>query len=68
VRCQDAIDLLERERLADGTFPVEWTNSRRADEIETRGTFADWGTLHKKKGNLLVTVDALYVIREAGRG
>jgi hypothetical protein len=67
-RCQDALDLLERKRLADGMFPVEWTNVRRADTFETRGTYTDWGPLHKKKGNLLVTIDALYVLREAGRG
>ena len=66
-RCQDALDLLERKRLADGTFPVEWTNVTKADRIETRGTYADWGILHRKKGNPLVTVDALYVLREAGR-
>jgi len=66
-RCRDALDLLERKRLADGTFPVEWTNVTKADRIKTRGTYADWGTLHKKRGNLLVTVDALYVLREAGR-
>jgi len=66
-RCQDALDLLERKRLADGTFPVEWTNVKKADRIETRGTYADWSTLHRKKGNPFVTVDALYVLREAGR-
>lgn len=67
-RCQDALDLLEQKRLADGSFPVEWTNVKRADRIESRGTFADWGPLHKKKGNPFVSVDALYVLREAGRG
>jgi hypothetical protein len=66
-RCQDALDLLERKRLADGTFPVEWTNVTKADRMETRGTYADWGILHRKKGNPFVTVDALYVLREAGR-
>jgi hypothetical protein len=66
-RCQDALDLLERKRLADGTFPVEWTNVRKAEQIETRGTYADWGVLHKRKGNPLVTVDALFVLKEAGR-
>jgi len=66
-RCDDALDRLERKRLADGTFPVEWTNVTKADRIETRGTYADWGILHKKKGNPLVTVDALYVLKEAGR-
>ena len=67
-RCRDAIDLLERKRLADGMLPVEWTNVRRADQIESRGTYADWGPIHKRKGNPFVTVDALYVLREAGRG
>jgi len=66
-RCQDALDLLERKRLSDGTFPAEWTNVKRFEKIETRGTYADWGPLHRKQGNLLVTVDALYVLREAGR-
>lgn len=66
-RCQDSLDLLECKRLADGTFPVEWTNVTKADRIETRGTYADWGILQRKKGNPFVTVDALYVLREAGR-
>ncbi len=30
-RCNDALDLLESKRLADGTFPVELTNATRAD-------------------------------------
>ena len=66
-RCREALDLLERRRLADGTFPVEWTNVSKANRITTRGTYADWGTLHKRRGHPLVTVDALYVLREAGR-
>jgi hypothetical protein len=66
-RCRDALDLLEQKRLADGEFPVEWTNVKQADRIETRATFADWGPLQKNKANPLVTVDALYVLREAGR-
>jgi hypothetical protein len=66
-RCRDALDLLESKRLADGTFPVEWTNVTKADRIQSRGTFADWGNLGRKRGNPLVTVDALYVLRQAGR-
>lgn len=66
-RCQAALDLLESKKLADGTFPVEWTNAKRASRIESRGTYADWGPRHKKKGNPLVTVDALYVLKAAGR-
>ena len=66
-RCADALDLLERKRLTDGMFPVEWTNVKTADQIESRGTYADWGTLSKRKGHPLVTVDALWVLNEAGR-
>jgi hypothetical protein len=66
-RCSDALDLLERKQLANGMFPVEWTNVRAIDRIETRGTYANWGPLAKCKGNPLVTVDALWVLREAGR-
>jgi hypothetical protein len=67
-RCVDALDLLERKRLGDGMFPVEWTNVKMADRIESRGTYADWSPLSKRKGHPLVTVDALWVLREAGRG
>lgn len=66
-RCQAALDLLESKRLADGTFPAEWTNVRQSSRIESRGTYADWGPTHKKRGNLLVTIDALYVFQESGR-
>ncbi len=66
-RCYDALDLLERKRLPDGMFPVEWTNVKTTDRIESRGTYADWGPRGKRQGNPLVTVDALFVLREAGR-
>jgi hypothetical protein len=66
-RCADALDLLERKRLPDGRFPVEWTNVKLANRIVSRGIFADFGPLSKRKGNPLVTVDALWVLQEAGR-
>lgn len=66
-RCKEALDLLEGKRLANGMFPVEWTNVKKADQIETRGTYADWGMVGKRQGNPFVTVDALYVLGEAGR-
>lgn len=65
-RCRDALDVIEGKRLADGTFPVEWTNVKRVDQVETRGTYADWGPLTKRKGNPLVTVDALHVAGAPG--
>jgi hypothetical protein len=66
-RCADALDLLARKRLADGMFPVEYTNVKTVDRIESRGTFADFGPLSKRKGHPLVTVDALWVLQQAGR-
>jgi hypothetical protein len=66
-RCAGALDLLEGKRLADGMFPVEYTNVKTAARIESRGTFADWSPLSKRRGHSLVTVDALWVLREAGR-
>jgi hypothetical protein len=66
-RCAAALDLLEGKRLADGMFPVEYTNVKQTDRIESRGTYADFGPLSKRKGHPLVTVDALWVLREAGR-
>lgn len=67
-RCNDALDLLEAKCIEDGTFPAEWTNLKRADQIESRGTYADWDPIGKRKDNPFVTVDALHVLREAGRG
>jgi len=66
-RCTDALDLLEQKRLADGMFPVEWTNANTTDRAASRGTYADWGPRGKTRGNPFVTIDALYVLREAGR-
>ena len=66
-RCSDALDLLESKRLSDGMFPIEWTNSRTVDEVKSRGTYADWGPRGKRRPNPYVTIDALYVLREAGR-
>lgn len=66
-RCAGALDLLEGKCLADGMFPVEWTNVRTTDRLVSRGTFADWGARGRKQGNPFVTIDALYVLRAAGR-
>lgn len=66
-RCAEALDLLASKRLADGMFPVEWTNVKTATQFQSRGTYADWGPLSRRKGHPLVTVDALWVLREAGR-
>jgi len=67
-RCADALDLLQDKRLPDGTFPVEWTNVRTTDRPVSRGTYADWGPRGGTRSNPFVTIDALWVLHEAGRG
>ena len=41
-------------------------NGKASKEVTTRGSFADWGPSGKKATNEFVTVDALYVLKEAG--
>lgn len=66
-RCKEALDLLESKRLPDGGFPAE-KKYFRVTGIKTTGrSLVDWGVTSKKKMNEFVTVDALYVLREARR-
>jgi hypothetical protein len=72
-RCQDALDLLESKRLADGGFPVETkyynTNEKfyRNGKRATGYSLVDWGGTGVKKMNPWVTADALIVLKAAGR-
>jgi hypothetical protein len=67
-RCAAALDLLESKRLPDGGFPAEARYYRVTDDPKagSRST-VDWGGASKKKLNEFVAVDALYVLKEAGR-
>ena len=55
------------KRLPDGMFPVEWTNAKTTDRVASHGTYADWGPRGARRGNPLVTVDALRVLSAARR-
>ena len=66
-RCRDALAVLESKRLPDRGFPAEIKNARPADTRITRGSWADWGPGGKTRTNELVTVDALLVLKAAGR-
>lgn len=67
-RCNDALDLLESKRLSDGGFPAETTLYRKVtDPSISRGSLVDWGGQGKKRFNEWVTVDALSVLKAAGR-
>ena len=67
-RCADALDLLEARRLTDGGWPAEkryYTVSPKA--MVTSADYVNWGGTSRKRMNEWVTVDALTVLRAAGR-
>jgi hypothetical protein len=66
-RCQDALDILEDKRLSDGGWPAEARFYQNTDETKSNYDLVNWGGVDKRKYNEWVTVDALYVLREAGR-
>lgn len=66
-RCKDALELLETKRLPDGGFPAEESFSRPTRPQLSGYSPVRWGGTSKKTMNLFVTVDALYVLRIAGR-
>jgi hypothetical protein len=66
-RCQDALDILEEKRLPDGGWPAEARFYQNTDETKSNCDLVNWGGVDKRKYNEWVTVDALYVLREANR-
>jgi hypothetical protein len=65
-RCREALEVLRSKQLPGGGFPLEKPNATTSSSVRTRGTFADWGPSGKRSMNPLVTVAALWVLREAG--
>lgn len=66
-RCQEALDLLESKRLDDGGFPAEKKYYRLSKKPGNGVSAVDWGGTSKRRMNPWVTVDALYILKEAGR-
>lgn len=66
-RCKDALDLLESKRLSDGGWPAEAKFYQSNDPKKSGYDLVDWGGVDKKKTNEWVTVDALFVLKAAGR-
>jgi len=67
-RCEEALDILESKRLADGGWRAEGKHYRVVDTPANGGSMVDWGVVSRKKVmNAFVTLDALYVLRAAGR-
>ena len=66
-RCTRALDLLEGKQLPDGGWPAEKKYYKCTDEVALGNDYVDWGGTSKKKMNPWITVDALYVLKQAGR-
>ena len=66
-RCREALDLLQSKRLPDGGFPAECKYYRASDKTAAGRSLVDWGGVSRKRMNEFVTVDALYVLKQAGR-
>lgn len=73
-RCAEALDLLESKRLADGGFPAEGKYWRPASLEQLAGPrrpsgceLVEWGPVSARRSNPWVTVEALGVLRAAGR-
>jgi hypothetical protein len=66
-RCSKALELLESKRLPGGGFPAEGRYYKVVEEPENGGSLVDWGGTSKQRMNAFVTVDALSVLKAAGR-
>jgi hypothetical protein len=66
-RCQEALDILESKRLPDGGFPAEAKYYKLTSEQKNGRSLIDWGMTGTKRFNEFVTLDALFVLKAAGR-
>jgi hypothetical protein len=67
-RCAEALDMLESKRLPTGGWRAEGKHYRVVAEPANGGSMVDWGPVSRRKVmNPFVTLDALTVLRAAGR-
>ena len=64
-RCEDALQLLESKQLPEGGFPAEQKNFVR--NKTSRYSPVDWGETNRRKMNEWITIDALYILKEADK-
>lgn len=65
-RCTEAIELLISKYIKDEGWPAESKYYKTSNELKLGNDYVNWGGTSKKKMNEWVTVDALYVLKEAG--
>ena len=66
-RCREALDWLEGKLLPDGGFPAEERYYRVDDKKLSGHSRVDWGGTSIHRMNPFVTLDALWVLKQAGR-
>lgn len=66
-RCSAALDLLESKRLPDGGWPAERRYHTTSPTAASGTDYVDWAGASRTRSNPWVTVDALAVLRAAGR-
>ncbi|MHA1532636.1 MAG: hypothetical protein ACTSR6_11625, partial [Candidatus Heimdallarchaeota archaeon] len=66
-RCTKGLELLEAKRLPNGGFPKEGKYCQSSNPEGRYFTPCDWKPTSKKKMNEWVTIDALYILKEAKR-
>ena len=66
-RCSKGLDILEGKRLPDGGFPKEDKYDQSSNTNSRYFTPGDWNPTSIKKMNEWVTIDALYILKEAKR-
>lgn len=66
-RCSEALDFVESKQLSTGGWAAEKKYYKTSKSAVLNGDYVDWGPTHKNKMNEWISVDALYVLREAGR-
>jgi hypothetical protein len=66
-RCADALDLLETKRLPDGGWPAEKAFYRVSEHVITGSSAVGWGPTGHTRMNEWITLDALAILKLAGR-
>ena len=66
-RCEEALDLLESKRLPRGGWPAEKRFFTFSRKTSSQRELYDWGPASPRRMNQWVTVEALAVLRAAGR-
>lgn len=66
-RCSEALDILESKQLPKGGFPAEGRFYQVTKPTKSIFSQVDWGGVSKNQMNPWVTINALIVLKVAGR-